>query len=270
MWKLKWREDADEKYQITQSVHSAIVHSIEGLDPHNPIFERNKCYRWKLWNCMVIRDTKDESDEQKQLHIYLKTPLTSSKSGRTQNLKKLLAYHYFGDVAEPMTSSRSPCPCGSGKTYGSCCFPTIHSVCHIHTGIRNCGLCVNPMHFMSGKNSDDEPGSDCPYSEPVIRKCTPCSKCNWNPYIFPVTDRVNGYHEQPCMNDISLEPYTSNTLNTLFSKWKHESIKNHLDLIESNPTIEENIILKQQCINTRLYLSVVFSDMISNIYIHHR
>lgn len=249
MWKLEWREDAPEKYQVSQKTRDAIVHSIDGLDPHEPYFQRDRCYIWKLWNCMGIREIKGTEDRRVQIHI--RTPMTSKQCGRTQNLKTLLAYHYFGYVDSPETSSRNPCPCGSELNYGSCCFPTIHMACHVHTGIYDSGQCVNPMHFVTGTNSDTEFISSGPYREPEIRECKPCLTCNWTPYEFLATDRITGYHEQACKFKMPLNHETVHYAKEMFEQWKREAIQNCIH----NMSDENDVESMRKCVDMRNYLN---------------
>lgn len=229
-WALRWRADAPESFQVTPEVADTIAHSIEGLDPHDPVFRADRCYPWKLWSCVVVRTTGEAEDTRAQMH--LRTPLTPAHSKRSQNLRALLAYHYFGVADRPLTSSRKPCVCGSGRAYGACCFPTVHSHCHLFTGVRSCGSCVNPLHFVRGKNSDPEPGAKFPYCDPVILPCAPCAQCAWTPYRFVLADGVFGEHRNACAATLPLDGAVE-AAQLQLERWRHEGVS----AVEQTPRV---------------------------------
>jgi len=198
---------------------------VHGLDPHDPVFRRDRCYPWKLWNCVVA---KERVGTAVGMDVYIKTPMTSRRSGWSQSLKRLLAYHYFGHVDDPTTSSRAQCPCGSLTPYGKCCFPTIRMSCHVHTGFRNCGLCINPMHFVAGTNADPPEGGKFPETCPVLRPCAPCDVCSWTPYEFAATDRLAGYHEGACESSLILNNSGASVVQGKLDQWRHEALRNGL------------------------------------------
>lgn len=216
-WELRWRPDAPERYQVTDEVATAIRHSIDGLNPHRPVFQSDRCYAWKLWNCVVL---KAGANETVQMHI--RTPFTPAHSRRSQNLRSVLAYHYFGHLDPPVTSSRKPCVCGSGQTYGVCCFPTVYSRCG--------GACVNPLHFVCGKNSEAAGNRTGDGATPaVILPCAPCHDCAWEPYKFMIANGVFGVHREACETTVHVAPRAVNDVNRMLDHWRNEGIRNVAD-----------------------------------------
>lgn len=220
-----WRNDAPSRFDAPANVRNAIQHSIRGLDPHHPVFDPQRCYMWTLWSSLQLRDTDTHG-----LDIYLKTPLTHGKSGLTQSLRSLLYYHHRGqELDPPVTSSSAICPCRSGLRYGACCFPTIRTVCDRFTGVRSCGLCVNPHHFAAGKACDHHESQHAPCCEFVLFPTEPCEPCQFDPQLFVVSDRVSGRHPGPTeiltfrtaaeVNPLLLAWKTAGTESLLKEKW---------------------------------------------------
>ena len=227
-WPLVWRQDVPDKFKVSPEVHRAIVQSIQGLNPHQPAFYQDRCYSWTLWNCLQLRGEGDDTT------VLVKTPLTSGHCGRTQNLRTLLAYHYFGQVGSPVTASGKPCPCGApNKSYGECCFPTVHTICHRYTGVRSCGICVNPTHMERGLARDQE--SDAVHKYPrcqlLLQPTAPCAECQWDPQVYKVTECVDGFHPGP--------PRPVTCRNTqeavaMLGEWRLNGIINRLNILKKN------------------------------------
>jgi hypothetical protein len=222
-WKVHFRQDAPAQFQVPEEVSKSILHAIDGIDPHNPVFYSNRCYPCKLWHCVIPRCSKDVDEDDKRVCAFVKTPLTPSKCGRTTNLRALLAYHFFGHMETPKTSSRLPCVCGSGKLYGNCCFPQIHSTCYLYMGVRDSGLCLNPFHLQIGKSSDPEPGSHAPFKEVIVNPCEKCKVCGWEPYELQANNKTLGYIEEPCSKSISIGVYNFDDVRRTFRSWKSKA-----------------------------------------------
>lgn len=223
MYVLKWKQDAPERFQVTPELSATILHGIEGLDPHRPVFRADRCYPWKLWHSVLARVDPTSN----HIHIHIKTPC-NTQANQSQSLRALLAFHFFGTSDPPLTSSKKPCPCRSGRTYGECCFPTIHSRCFKFTGLRNCGLCVNPLHFERGHNSDLEQGRDYPLAPSVLPPCEPCAECKWSPCQFWLAPQVGGYHEDAFRHALSFEPHMMHEINDQLARWREESLTHYL------------------------------------------
>ena len=112
-WTLEWRPNAPERFTVSADHTAAVLHGIEGLDPHSPVFEHNRCYMWRLWHSVTVREN----------HIFVRTP--GGRGQCTQSLRALLAYHHQGAMETPCASSQDPCPCDQSKAYGDCCFPVV-------------------------------------------------------------------------------------------------------------------------------------------------
>jgi hypothetical protein len=177
-WTSEWRPNAPERFTVSSVQSASILHGIEGLIPHEPVFERDRCYSWRLWHSLTVRDNG---------MVFVRTP--GSKSECTQSLRALLAHHYLGTMETPCASSRDLCPCGQSKAYGDCCFPTVS---------MSCGsvLCVNPLHMSVGRARDAEHA--VPIEVPVLPACPSCSVCGWTPFEFYATALIRGYHETAC------------------------------------------------------------------------
>ena len=113
-WTVQWLPNAPERFAVSAERSAAILHSIEGLDPHKPAFERDRCYLWRLWHAITLSRTGQ---------VFVRTP--GGRGPCTESLRSLLAYHYLGAMETPRASSRDLCPCGQGRTYGDCCFPVV-------------------------------------------------------------------------------------------------------------------------------------------------
>lgn len=217
--------EANVAYRLPPSVYTTIVHSIEGLDPHRPIFFEDRCYMWKLWSCVGAGpSTEDENEVQ----FHIKMPDTPNGCGRTQSVLRLLVYYYAGRMAEPVTSSKLPCPCHSGFLYGACCFPVLHSVCERFTGKRSCGLCVNPMHVVAGSIHDHhEVNLTLPRSPAILPVCTPCTTCTWSPYECKITASISGRHQEACQSAFNMSGMSHHAITAQLKTWRNAAIVNH-------------------------------------------
>lgn len=45
-WAFRWRDGVPPRYQVSPETQQAILQSIEGVNAHWPLFERDRCYRW--------------------------------------------------------------------------------------------------------------------------------------------------------------------------------------------------------------------------------
>ena len=186
-WTVDWKPKAPEWFMVSADHTAAVLHGIEGLDPHNPVFERDRCYMWRLWHSVTVRENG---------MVFVRTP--GGRGQCTQSLRALLAYHclQLGAMETPCASSQDPCPCGQSKAYGDCCFPTVS---------MSCGsvLCVNPLHMSVGRARDAEHA--VPIEVPVLPACPSCAVCKWTPFEFYATALIRGYHETACANPLRLD-----------------------------------------------------------------
>ena len=109
-----------------------ILSIINGIDPHQPVFEPDRCYLWTL-ESSVRRFTDSLGNTQ----LFIQAP----RHAPSACVRKVLYEHFMGTLLpKPITSARSPCPTHPNRPYGHCCFPTIRMTCHS-------ALCVNPWHM---------------------------------------------------------------------------------------------------------------------------
>ena len=200
---MQWLPNAPERFAVSAERSAAILHSIEGLDPHKPAFERDRCYLWRLWHAITLSRTGQ---------VFVRTP--GGRGPCTESLRSLLAYHYLGAMETPRASSRDLCPCGQGRTYGECCFPVV---------TMDCGspLCVNPFHMRVGR------ASAVPIEHgdvPVLSACPSCLVCGWQPLEFYATALIRGYHETACANPLRLDAAGQAVL----QDWRREGIQNQV------------------------------------------
>jgi hypothetical protein len=209
-WRLTWRGNAAAMYRLSESSRKAIEHGIEGLDPHHPVFFADRCYPWRLWSYVMLPD-KDAN----QNGAVIRTPWVDS--GQSRNLVNVLAYHYWGQLSKPTTSSKRPCTHHPNRLYGECCFPEVYRV-----GCTS-PLCVNPLHFQAGVrrapparqlvwNLNDGGGMACP-------GCEPCGKCGWDPCLFQVTPKIVA-RDRYCRGTVTLGPHTR----TMWRLWRREAV----------------------------------------------
>ena len=201
---------------------AAILHSIEGLDAHGrhgPVFERDRCYLWRLWHSLTVRDNG---------MVFIRTP--GPRDECTQSLRVLLAYHYLGAMETPCASSRDLCPCGQSRTYGDCCFPTVS---------MGCGsmLCVNPLHMKMNCARDAAAGAEhaVPVEVPVLPACPSCSVCGWQPFEFYATARIRGCHETACAHPLRLDAAGQ----AMLKEWRREAIENQVERLVAAGAFEE-------------------------------
>lgn len=153
-------------------VQKAILHGIDGLDPHRPVFDPNKCYHWKWDNCVMT---------QKDM-FHVRIPY------QKKGLRSLMWYHFSGrELPAVETSSRSLCPHHPDQKYGSCCFPKVYMRCHRITGYKDRGLCMNPHHMVAGTERESRlemENEGCLLSwDPAVaeQQPLPCETCQWSP-----------------------------------------------------------------------------------------
>jgi hypothetical protein len=203
-WAVQWQPHAPECFAVGAERSAAILHGIEGLDPHDPLFVRERCYLWRVWHCVTVRDNG---------HVFIRTP--GRRDQCTQSLRGLLAFHCLGAMERPSTSSRLACPCGQGRTYGECCCPTVAMVC-------GSSLCVNPLHMRVGRARTGTENSNAVAIEvPILPACPSCAQCGWTPFGLHLTARIRGYHETACTSPLRLDAAGRATL----EQWRTEALE---------------------------------------------
>ena len=221
-WPVTWRSGpkVPDRFKVGRNTIRSILHSIEGLDPHNPVFETKQCYHWKLWSCLRVTQHQQ---------ITISTP-DCQDTTCTKNLRFLLLYHYTGLIPTIQTSSRKECPCKSGQTYGKCCFPTVFSTCATYTGFDNCGLCVNPLHMKGGRTRDEVKTAGKCRPNPTLQSCTKCTVCDWTPYEFAVSNNVRGINTEACHRTLPLN--SMEHVQQTLTQWKKEGLENQMEQCE--------------------------------------
>lgn len=189
-WRLTFRDDlpSDSLYRVPNSVRREILHSINGLDPHDPVFRRDRCYTWGQWTSVYTRQVSDTN----QIMCYVRTPLTPNRvRDRGKSVVRLLDFHRTGRVLRPSQSSHHPCAEHPTTLYGQCCFPNLVAQCHRLTssGNASCGLCVNPLHMvpMTARAAERErhvvlTGGQC--APRVLQGVRACTRCDWKPGFY--------------------------------------------------------------------------------------
>lgn len=211
-YRLRWRSRDDDRYHVSHETKDAIVHGIDGLDPHKPVFHANRCNLWSLWYC-----TKLLPDGR----VSIRPPWVPQAGPVTGSLHNLLHYHRTGEQVHPVTSFRHPCPNHPNRTYGHCCFPTILTTCDTH------GLCVNPLHFRVGVTRDVPVGSD-DTSSIVCPPAETCDVCKWDPCTYRVTDKVTGHDLGHCLGPVALGPHSA----TVWKQWRREAVLERLNTLD--------------------------------------
>lgn len=233
-WIVKWDPGAPLRYSVTEPTSAAILHSIDGLDPHNPVFLANRCYTWTLWSAMQFRRV-EYADGDASVLVDIQTPLVGGHSGKTRSLRKLMFYHCHGrEVDAPITSSKKPCPCGSGSAYGACCFGAVNTVCEKFTGVRSCGLCVNPLHMEGGPRRAHEEDMRMPHCVIMVGPTAPCGRCRWNANEFAVTDNIRGVHPGPSAMTV-VDKANVDEVIAQFRQWKFEGARATLEALRADP-----------------------------------
>lgn len=233
-WSLEWTRGVNRRYEPPEEVRQHIVHSIEGLDPHHPVFRVHQCYRWTHWSTMVIKED----------HVFIGTPLTDRRSGWSLNVRALLAFQFFkGKLETPVTSSKKPCVCGSGLTYGACCFPTIAMSCpsHVTQGIVS-HACVNPLHFKRVKNKEIDGMEVAVAVEPSpLHVPEECTQCGWKSNKFLACRNFIATDHSPEDKILDLHGSALQSSRIQIQKWKHREVKRTIEELEM---IDDSIDLR--------------------------
>ena len=214
-WTAQWITNAPERFTVSSVQSAAILHGIEGLDPHNPVFERDQCHTWQLWHSVTVRENG---------MVFVRTP--GGRGQCTQSLRALLAYHCLGAMETPCASSQDPCPCGQSKAYGDCCFPVVTMQC-------GAALCVNPFHMRVGRARDAEHA--VPIEVPVLPACPSCAVCKWTPFEFYATALIRGYHETACTSPLRLDAAGRVVLH----EWRREAIENQVGRLRAAESFDD-------------------------------